>query len=317
MAPLICDELVDRCVTCLPEFRAEDFRGAWATPNVIRWEWTPTGDPSSFLRYELELAPTPDQLGTDAARIIDGTENPELGVYELARTENPGDVVVASHSYEHTPGTTYAGRLLVTDRNLCTFRSEFDVITTAIEPTERIVLYDGPRPDPGNEVPLGELVIVDTADGPVSEHVPSRDPECVSSGETICSQNIGWRDLDVSASRISAGSFANPVSGAFLEMELTNDTDTPTYYARIRLRLGSASTYHSFAPITVPNGTRPRVHQLPLRVLSDGSPLTHQDLQDELITAVGAGGQWSRCAPGESPPCFGGRVLMGRTSIRY
>ena len=312
--PFVCDMARDRCVSARLDCdaRAEGFRAVWSTANVIRWEWAPRGERSSFVRYELEVAERPEDLGTSAARIIGPDENPELGGYVLPRTGGADDVVTSTMSYDHDSETTYVARLLVTDTTFCTFRSEMAAISTTLDPPEELVLYGGPRPDPGFPVP-GDLEIVDDgAGGMATQHVPSRDPECLDSGEGVCSQNIRWSGLDVSAADISEGEHGNV---AMLEVELTNDTDTASFFSRVWIQIGG---FHRLEPFTIPSARR--VYQVPLRVLvgDDGATtLTHATLQAAAVEEVNVGGQWSRCAPGESPECFGGRVLLHRASIRY
>lgn len=310
--PFICDEAADRCVAadgCDPTVRADDFRAEWATSNVIRWQWSPVGEAADFVRYELEIAEDPSDLGTDAARIIGPDENPELGGWVLPRVGDANEIVDHTLTYDHVPETTYVGRLLVTDSSFCTFRSPMAAITTTLDPPEAIVLYDGPRPDPGFPLP-GDLQIVDEGGAMVTEHVPSRDTECIESGEGVCSQNIRWAGLDVSASDISAGELANV---ALLEVDVDNATDTASFYSRVWIQVGTS--FFQLEPFTIAPGRR--VIQVPMRVLHDaGTALTQPDLATP-VSEINVGGQWSRCRRGESPECFGGRVLLHRAALRY
>ena len=312
--PLVCDESANRCVAaegCDAAVRVEDFRAEWAAAHVIRWQWSPVGERADLVRYEIEVADDPADLGTSAARIIGPDENPELGGFVLPRTGGADDVVDFTLTYDHEAGTTYVARLLVTDTTFCTFRSEMAAISTTLDPPEEIVLYDGPRPDPGFPFP-GDLQIVNEGGAMVTEHVPSRDTECIDSGEGVCSQNIRWSGLAVGAMDISEGELANL---ALLEIDLDNATDTPSFFSRVWLQLGEAGIFR-LEPFTIAQGRR--TIQVPLRVLDDaGRALSYADLQAQPIGEVNVGGQWSRCAQDESPECSGGRVLLHRATIRY
>ena len=230
--PFVCDEAANRCVAadgCASTVTAEGFTAEWATAHVIRWAWTPVGERSDFLRYEIEVADDPSDLGTSAARIIGPDENPELGGFVLPRTGGADDIVDFTLTYEHDAGTTYVARLLVTDTSFCTFRSEMAAINTTLDPPEEIVLYDGPRPDPGFPLP-GDLRIIDEDGAMITEHTPSRDTQCIESGEGVCSQNIRWSGMAIAASDISEGELANL---ALLEVDLDNATDTPSFFSRV------------------------------------------------------------------------------------
>ena len=189
-----CDEGADRCVRdgaeCDALVTVEGFRAAWATANVIRWEWEPAGDREDFVRYEIEIAERVEDLGTERARVVDADENPELGSFVLPRTGGADDVVTHSATFAHAAEATHVAQLLVTDRAFCTFRSAMAGISTTLDPPEEIVLFRDARPDPGFAVP-SQLSVVDDGSGNfVTEHVPSRDAECVASGEGVCSQNL-------------------------------------------------------------------------------------------------------------------------------
>lgn len=314
-----CDTATDRCVASAAETcdaRVEDFGAAWSTARSIRWEWTPVGEPGDFVRYELEIAESADQLGTDEARRIGPEENPELGSYRLPRTGTSLDVVTATQSYGHRPGTTYVARLLVTDTSSCVFRSETRAFATTIEPPSGIVLYAGPAPEPGSATPTSLAIVDDGEGGLATEHRPSDDPECVDAGTGVCAQNIEWRNLAVDATEIDEGPFSLI---ATLEVDVTNDTDAPSFYSRIWLYVGD--TKYDFQPFTAPPGRRR--YEVPLRVLAhrpeggEGTPLAHADLQADPIDRLNFGGQWSRCAPGETGECTEGRVLLHDVRIRY
>lgn len=307
-----CLEATQTC--CEPAVRAEGFQAAWATANVIRWEWQPVGDGDHLVRYELEVAERPEDLGTDRARIITPDENPELGGFVLERTGGDGDVVTATMTFDHDPRTTYVGRLIATDTDFCPFRSEVAAISTTLDPPETIPLFRD-RSSMGGPFPDSIAVVDDGMGGARLEHTPSRDPECVESGEGVCSQNLRWNGFDVPASAISQGEFANT---AMVEVQVANVTDTPSFYSRVWLQV--ADRLFRLEPFTYRNGPDYRTYQVPLHALVDarGRALDHTFLAESRLFEFNVGGQWSRCAAGESPPgCVGGRVLIRQAQIRY
>ncbi len=314
----VCDASTNRCMTTATQdckATVEGFRPVWSTANVIRWEWTPVGDPASFVRYELEIAETREQLGTDEARVIGAEENPELGAYRLPRTGSSQDVVTGTHSYDHDPNTSYVARLLVTDTSSCVFRSELGTKSTLLRPIDPFVLYSGPRPEPGSVVPTSVSVVEDGAGGFASEYRPGTDPACIEDGRGVCSENIEWRRLGVDVSALTEGQFTTTGS---LEVVMTNATDAPSFYARVWLRVDDV--LYRYEPITIPP-TRRRL-QVPLRELRDdaGVPLSHEQLQTAPVDGVNLGGQWSRCAPdepGDPTDCVEGRVLFHSAAIHY
>src|SRR5262249_13309690 len=65
--------------SCTALFTVADFRYDWATPNVIRWGWTPPGDSSNFREYKLLTAKTQDDLENALKRATDDSLGPGSG----------------------------------------------------------------------------------------------------------------------------------------------------------------------------------------------------------------------------------------------
>jgi hypothetical protein len=312
----VCDDATNRCVAmvggdggmgCEPAVVATDFGASWATANVIRWAWTPSGEASALLRYEIHVARSVDELGTSSAVVFGPDENPELGDYVLPRTGGADDVVEHTMTHGLDPMTDYVGRLVAVDTSLCEFRSAPAAISTTLMPPESFLLF-GDTPTPGNPFP-GTIRVVEEGSERYLEHVPDDDAECVMSGEGVCSQNIRWMGIGLDASDISEGEFANV---ALLEAVVTNDSDVSSFYSRIWLQVGDR--FFRLEPFTYRASPEPRTYQVPLRVLdSDGTPLTHADLAGNTVDEVNVGGQWSRTAPGGGQ----GRVRIHSLRIAY
>ena len=312
-----CNVAIDRCEpngepTCAPAVTVAGFRGSWATANVIRWDWEPSGDRDSFVRYEIEIAEDPMDLGTERAVVFGPDDNPELGGYVLQRTGGADDVVTHTMTDGHVPRATYAARIVAVDTSLCEFRSEVFAVTTTLDPPEELVLFRDAS-SPGSPFP-GTIRIAGDGTDAFLEHDPSSDMECIASGEGVCSQNLRFLGIGASGSAISAGEFANT---AMLEVAVANDTDLPSFFSRVWIRLGDGRIFR-LEPFTFRNRPDYRVLQVPLRELRDGeNALTHADLQASPIDEVNVGGQWSRCAEAEAAPCTGGRVRIDEARIRY
>jgi len=316
-----CDEASHRCVSsggsdCTPAVVADGFRASWAAANVIRWEWEPMGTRERFVRYEVHVAERPEDLGTDRAIVFGPEENPELGGYVLQRTGGADDVVTHTMTHGHAAATTFAARLVVIDTSLCEFRSEVAAIATSLAPPEEIVLFRDSDPA-GTALPPAFLPVDDAGGGGGRhlEHRPDEDPECIMSGEGVCSQNLRWQNMGVDLSDVSEGEFANT---AFLEVSIANDGSVSSFFSRAWLSFADCAINYRLEPFTIANTPEYRVMQIPLRVLADGAvTLTRDDLDPttggSALCGFNLGGQWARTTAGGDAA----RVRIDEVRIRY
>ncbi len=312
----VCDEALDRCravavmdggMDCEPLVTATDFQASWATSNVIRWRWSPSGTATDLLRYEIHVATSPDELGTPSAQVFGPDDNAELGGYVLPRTGGPDDVVDATMTFGLDPMTDYVGQLVAVDTSLCEFRSAPAAISTTLFPPESLLLF-GDTPTPGGPFP-GTIRVVEEGSERYLEHVPDDDAECIMSGEGVCSQNLRWTGIGLDASDVSEGEFVNL---AYLEAVVENDSDVSSFYSRLWLTV--SERIYRLEPFTYRAGADRRTYQVPLRVLdSDGTRLSHAELSTNPIDEVNVGGQWSRTGAGGGQ----GRVRIHSLTIRY
>lgn len=314
-----CDDARDRCVavggpTCTPAISPTGFRAAWSTANAIRYEWVPAGGPDAFVRYELHIAERPEDLGTARARIVGPSENPELGGYVLPRLRGSDDLVTATTVDGLRASTTYAAELVAIDTSFCAFHSEVAARATSLEPPAEIVIFRDADP-PGSPSPPAFLPVDDGMGGRVLEHRPDEDPECIASGEMLCSQNLKLTGLDLDLSRVTEGSFA---SVAFLELSIASDSTSPSFFGRVWLNFEGGAHIFRIEPITIRANGSFHVLQVPLRVLSDG---TRTLTQPDLALAAGGtplfefnvGGNWSRRTAADAPV----RVHVDEIRVRY
>jgi hypothetical protein len=342
--PYQCELATNTCVRSTVgdcEIEVEGFGWDWVTPSSIRYSWRSVGDLDAFVQFEVEMAQSVESLGTEAAWLIGPDANPELGHAYLPRTGSGDDPVESTLVRDLMESTAYAARLRVTDRNGCTHLSPTTVAQTSIGLPTPITLFGGPDPI-GRAYPTGEhyQLVDDGEGGPALEYRPSLDSTC-SERAGVCSQNISWSEIEEDTAGITRGQF----DLAILTLELTNDTNTPSFYSRLWIRLpglpsadDSSSHIFVFQPLTLPTGG-PHTIEVPLRELVDDcpetdaagdcvggpEPLTWERLNPETadgrvslpVTQVNFGGQFSWCTPEETEPCTDGRILVHDAQIRY
>lgn len=309
-----CDDAADRC--CQPDVVVDDFRASWRTANTIRWQWVPRGDRARFVRYEVHLATRPADLGTDAAVVFGPDDNPELGGFVLQRTGGADDLVTHTTTGGLEPSTAYVAQLVVVDAGSCPFRSDVAAASTSLDPPEEIVIFRD-DPPPGSAMPPAFLPVADaTGGGRHLEHRPDEDPECIMSGEGVCSQNLRYRDMGLDLSDISQGELANT---AFFEVSVASDAAVPSFFSRVWLSFDDCTHIYRIEPFTIPADGEFRVLQYPLQELRDerGVALTREVLDSSaggsLLCEFCVGGIWGRRTTGGAPA----RVRVDEVRVRY
>ena len=330
----VCDEGLDRCVrqTCTPKVTVTDFAAAWATSNTIRWTWTPVGDEGDLLRYELHVAETREQLGTEAARVYTAEDNPELGAFSIPVV---GTIVTSTRSDELEPATDYVAQLRVIDDELCEYGSAVAAETTVPTLPSRLTLFRDELPPGEFDGGLAELApehiqLTEDDDGSGGFHLayaPADDdmcnpdvPEAVDLRGT-CGQPLRLRRMNRSLvpdpMQPAAGGLRDGNMGtAFLELQVANDSPVPSYNSVLWLRFGDCfdETYRFlFDGFTFRSQSEYVTLQVPLSALvSADGPLTFPVLDTnaggETLCSVAIGSAWHR---DES------RVRIDNIVIRY
>lgn len=248
----VCRPALDRC--CRPAIEIQGFRASWATANSIRWEWSPRADPSRFLRYELVIAENSADLvaRTGTAIVFDETINPELGGFVLPRTSGNEDIVTATITDGLRPGTTYLARLQAFDNELCPAATDVAIAETTIDPPETIEIYRDEAIGGAN--PTNFQPVPDPEGGMHLAWGTREDMECMVSGRDLCPNNLRRGGFDVPIDRISRGAFESAERTAMLEMTVTHDSSTPSFYSKVWLRVvenGSCGRPFQLEPMTL------------------------------------------------------------------
>ncbi|NOY90964.1 MAG: fibronectin type III domain-containing protein [Deltaproteobacteria bacterium] len=308
----VCDDAANRCVlddnACEPVVSASSFRARWATSDAILWKWQPAGEPADFIRYEVQIWDTADP---ENVRTVGPDENAELSGYYLGRTGMP-DVVTQTVIHGLEPGTTYGARLIIVDPTLCEFRSDVAAISTIAEPPAEVVIFRDS--DPRQMTPPALVAVDDGAGGRVLEYRNEDDRQCDGPDNVdVCSQNLTLRRIETSLSPITPAQFES----AFLEIRVSYDGTTPSYYSRIWIGFNSdcdvGPPQYGFTPFTLGSGAV--TLQVPLRalVLGDGTALNYEAATADPLCRVNLGGQFARfTSTGERS-----RIRIGEVRVRY
>jgi len=271
----LCAPLIDRCVESPCAVAPAAFRAEWATTNTIRYRWSPAGDRSKFVRYELHLAASAAQIGTSAEQVFGPAQNEELGSFALPFTSGTNDLVEATHATGLMPQTSYAAQLWVYDSALCVAKSDAIAITTKPDLPNEVVIYrDAPPAGAGYAPPSFRDVADQTGPGRHLEWMPSQDPTCV---EAVCGNNLKVRSFAVSLAHLRAGGFAN----AMLELRISNDGTSFATFARTWLVFGpGCSEIFRLEPMTIPRSIAYTTLQVPLTGLRNDAlrPLAYEDV---------------------------------------
>lgn len=296
-----CDPVQNVCVpgpSCDPKVRVNDFQAAWSTTNTIRWRWEPDGEADDFVRYEMVVAQSLEDLlsRSGSARVFGPDLNPELGSLLLPRTDGTEDYVRGTGTDELEPNTSYVGQLLVVDTELCAFST--DIVgkgTTPELPAEVLIFRDDPPP--GYAAPDSFGPVDDSqGSGRHLEFRPGEDPECVASGDATCGQPLRYQDMNLDLGRISAGQFDT----AFLEFLIASDASIPSYYSLTWLWFDDCNqAQFRYVPYAIRSTDEYQRIQIPLAVFpQDGSDrlLTHADLETDAqgtpLCGFAIGGAW-------------------------
>jgi hypothetical protein len=258
-----CDELRDTCVRilCEPSLVVANFSPLWATAHDIRWSWEINGPAERFLRYELRLAESKEDLASmsGSAQVLGADVNPELGFHALPFT---GGAVTATTARGLTADTTYYAQLLVTDINECPSASDAVARATRPEPVGTIELFADALPA-NSQVYPGNVMVVSDAGGAHLAYSAADDGECVPMGvdpestEATCGNPLRVQEfsLDVSSdplqpqlARLSNGNFGS----AYLEMHFSNVSPIPSYYTHIWLWAAACSVQYHYEDFTLP-----------------------------------------------------------------
>ena len=264
-----------------------NLRAEWETPHTIRWRWDRAGDEVTFASQVLVIGPTGADVvaRTPLARVIDASENPELGFYALPFTSG-FDPVISTIAYELSPATTYFAQLVVTLRSGLKVATPVADARTAPDASRTIALYDDAA-EVGGAIPAGFDF---SSDRPFEGASCYRFVAACAPAPERCWDTLRRYGLSVDTSSMPAESFAD----AYLEIAIASESSDHVYYGAFRLQVGmdAAATLFQIESITIRANGAYRVYEIPLQALLDGAEgMTWADLQRGVLE-VGAGGGW-------------------------
>lgn len=269
-----CDAASNRCVQTTDRLDGgagliglEDFRAAWATPNQVRWSWRSVGDAADFLRYELYVGRSEEEVRERVSALhFTSDENPELGRFLLPRTGGE-ERVAATTSDLLEPDTQYFAQLVVHDTQLNETWSNIAAARTELSPLNQLLIYEDT--DLGGW--LQPACISQSSTKPhagqqsyaYTVQCNGAEAACSSSGSADCwlQMKLGGRAIDLS------GLTAGTLQGAYVEYAFALDSPVAIYWGAVNL--SAASGVFGVEPVSYRADGKYRVYQLPLRALVD------------------------------------------------
>jgi hypothetical protein len=314
----VCDALTETCVrsACAPSLRVTALAPAWSTAHDVRWTWEPSGPGEAFLRYELWMAETKEDLAarSGSARSFGPPQTPELGTYAVPVA---GDPVTSTVVRGLEAATTYYTQLYVVDVAECAFASEVVARATGPEPQNAITLFgDAILPGAETAPPAPVLQLVPDGGGALLEYAALDDPECnppdvpIEDVRATCGQPLRVRgfSLDVSEDpdsptlvRLSNGHFAD----AYLEVRVQLNSPIPSWFSTVWLANDSCLPFEPpesifrFDGFTMPNTPEGVTLEIPLGVLEgEAGLLSYADLDMQgsgaPLCGFAVGGLWHK-----------------------
>ncbi len=272
-----CDDLTQTCVQQASGGNAlisiGDFRGAWSTPNQIRWTWEPQGNAADFSEYELIVGTSEaGVLAREGVRQFTSAENPELGRFLLPRTggEEP---LRATTSDQLDPDTLYYAQLVVTDTRLNTSTSSVAALRTGLAPQSSVELYDDSTPS-GYFQPACIQESQSFPYGNSTEHLEyvvqceGVEAMCSSGGASQCWLQMKLADQGFDLSGLSAGN----LQSAYLEFAVAIESAVDIYWGAVDVSVGGRA--FGLEPYSFRADGAYRLYQVPLTAFTDqGNPL--------------------------------------------
>jgi hypothetical protein len=301
-----------------PAVRVTNLRVAWTTANSIGWEWDVSdAPPDQLAAYELVIGSSEHDVVQRKGSIViwDAAKNPELGHYLLPRTRT-AERVRGTITGGHAPGMDYWAQLIAQDHQARRAHSavvrartsyaidEAPLVPPHADPRLRaLAAWMTLRPDPVDGAGGLEAVAC-------CRRSPDGGPPACDEGPS-CYENLRLLNPPARLARISEGTFETT---AFLEFAVTHDSKIPSTWSEVWLGIGSpdpARGFYRYRSLVFPANARPRLVQIPLRVLRNerDEPLTFATLReaDFVIDQFNVGGLWTP----------GARVLVDDIRIRW
>ena len=291
----------DECVrsVCEPTITVSALSPTWATAHDVHWTWEPNGAADRFLRYELWIAQTEQDLASRSgtARMFGAADNPELGTYVVPVA---GDVVMATITRGLESGTPHYAQLVVLDVDQCPHATDVVARTTAPEPQNSITLFADALPA-GAEMAPEPPALQLTTDGDVHlEYHALEDEDCVPADANLedvkatCGQPLRVRGFSADVAhdpgnptlvRLTNGLFVD----AYLEMRVQIEAPIPSYYSTVWLANGATclpfeveTSIFRYEGFTLPNGPAGVTVEVPLSALAfESTPLTYSALDPQ------------------------------------
>ncbi|MCA9622229.1 MAG: hypothetical protein KC731_24565 [Myxococcales bacterium] len=225
---------------CAPLITAEGFRPTWATPEAIRWDWSPKGEAEDFSAYELVVGTSREDAATarGSARIFDATVNPELGFFFAPRESGVFEVdyTISDGLAPYSPqdATRYYAKLITRDVAGCEHETSVAESATSLAPVSKVDIFDDVLSYEVRGVPL-TVESGAGVDGSAALRCSAAD--CLhQTGEWDNMRLVGSIDLtSISDNAVTSGQ-------AYLELSIAVVSDTPIYYAEVALERDEGDT---------------------------------------------------------------------------
>ena len=267
----------------------EDLMVSWATPNVIRWQWTLGGALDELDHFELAVGTSAAEAvdRTGSVRIIAAPENPELAFARRPRT-GAMDPVVDTMTFDHLPGTTYFAVLSAVHRAGTVSSTNVASTTTQVEALREVVIIRD-ADTAGYSIP-GTFVYSTTAPYAGTHHYEYSAP--CSAPASACFEILRRQDLAQDVSAVDAVSFD---ATAFVEFALAAEGPEDSHWSEVRVMMGPAASrgLYIHSGFSVRADGNYRVYQIPLRALQSGGVTMPFAVMADPMFEFGVGALWS------------------------
>ena len=302
-----CDTARNVCVERVCAASATNIAVLWSTPNTIAVRWESTGDPDSFLKYELFVSESESDVTEGAVVPIGEDTNPELASYFDGDSTTKTAIIGGLE-----PNTIYFVGLSVTDSASCETRLAALQKRTAPphvnDPIPIFPVWDAESGPPGvntwDEVTLqnpgpeafAQLILTET--GCISEN---------EDGSNVCGQPVKMTMSEVIG--MSTGALnrvkSQELPNSFLEVtvEYTAIADLmppPAHTGKVWMRFQQQPGDFNFVDFTIAPRPGDQTLVLPLTALvaspelaDPGAPLSHDVLVAGPVTEIGLSAQWA------------------------
>jgi hypothetical protein len=263
----------------------------WATPNVVRWNFTVDGNATDFKSYVVEVGATLAAFETNKVELYGALDRPELGAFD-ARGKKPIGPATVFTLTRATANTKPYARVTVVDR---ADQSNVTAITPVVVPpgaSMRAKIFDGitaaTTPRPAGEFDFKNGAHVFTVD--------------CGATPSPCAKKVELGNLDIVLTAQGAFSQAD-FDRAFLDIDLQGNVGGSSFDSIVAIEPGNGGCsgtdcrwgFLGWTQSTAPDpGTT--TLQVPLRKLGNSvrGPLTRAILEEKgfKVSVLAFSGTW-------------------------